>query len=262
MLLKHFAPDGLTRAVDWKSRFIALGFDPASAWRASVSRSMRRALVDSRIEHLPAGLRRKADVVIDIGANVGQWISAFMVFADVQRLEAFEPNPEAFAALQHTLGKRPSTRLHNLALGEECTTCNLNVTYSSGMSSFLQPTEAIKTAYAPAANIVKQVAVDVVRLDDVFDPQIPIDLMKIDVQGVEHSVLRGARKTLQQTRAILIETNFTSHYTGDGSFGTLHHQLTEELGFDFWDVSPPYRSSTGQALWADAVFLNRELNGS
>jgi len=258
LLLKHIAPDGLTRAVDWKSRFIALGFDPASAWRASLSRSMRRALVDSRIEHLPANLRRRADVVVDIGANLGQWISAFMVFAEVKQLEAFEPNPEAFAALHSALGKRPATRLHNFALGEAPTTCNLNVTYSSGMSSFLQPTEAIKTAYAPAADIVKQVAVDVMRLDDFFDPGTRIDLMKIDVQGVEHSVLRGARKTLKQTRAILIETNFTSHYVGDGSFGTLHHQLTEELGFDFWDVSPPYRSPTGQALWADAVFLNRE----
>ena len=225
---------------------------------------MRGALVESRIEHLPPALRRKVDMVVDVGANLGQWISAFMVFARVERLEAFEPNPEAFAALQASLGKRPNTHLHNLALGDKRTTCNLNVMYNSDMSSFLEPTVAMQSAYAPAADVIKQVAVDVVPLDDCIDPETRIDLIKIDVQGAEHAVLRGARNSLKQTRAVVIETNFTPHYVGDGSFGTLYHQLTEELGFDFWDVSPAHRSPSGQALWADAVFVNRQLfsNGS
>jgi hypothetical protein len=129
------------------------------------------------------------------------------------------------------------------------------------MSSLLQPTEAIRNAYAPAVEVIRQVAVDVMPLDDCFDPATPVDLMKIDVQGVEHSVLRGARNILERTSAVLIETNFTSHYIGDGSFGTLYHQLTGEFGFDFWDVSPPYRSPAGRALWADAVFVNPQLDG-
>lgn len=258
-MLKHFAPDGFTRAIEWNSRFRAIGFDSSRAWRASLSRPMRRALVESRVEQLPAALRSKADVVVDIGANLGQWVSAFMIFARVGRIEAFEPNPEAFAALQTSLGQRPNTRLHNLALGDLRTTGKLNVMHSSGMSSFLTPSEAIREAYAPAADVVKQIEVEVVPIDDVIPRDTDVDLMKIDVQGVEHSVLRGARQTLKRTRAVLIETNFTSHYVGDGSFGTLYTQLTEELGFNFWDVSPPYRSPGGQALWADAVFLNAQL---
>src|SRR5581483_4361453 len=103
-----------------------------------------------------------------------------------------------------------------------------------------------------------QISTKVVPLDDVLHDDEPIDLIKIDVQGFEHSVLRGALKTLQRTRALLVETNFTSHYCGDGSFGTLFNHLTE-LGFEFWNVSAPYRGSKGRALWADAVFLNRAL---
>src|SRR5581483_10234723 len=106
-----------------------------------------------------------------------------------------------------------------------------------------------------------QISTKVVPLDDVLHDDEPIDLIKIDVQGFEHSVLRGALKTLQRTRALLVETNFTSHYCGDGSFGTLFNHLTE-LGFEFWNVSAPYRGSKGRALWAHGVFLNRPLAAS
>jgi FkbM family methyltransferase len=258
-VLRHFAPAGLNHVLAWKSRFKAIGFDSSGALRASLSRSMRRALVESRIEQLPTSLRKSLSLVVDIGANEGQWISAFMTFAEVGRLAAFEPNPEAFTLLQARLGQRPNTRLHNLALGDEHSTVDLNVMNSSPMSSLLLPTELIRREYTPATEVVRQVPVKLVPLDDVITDDAPVDLMKIDVQGVEHSVLRGARKTLRRTRAVLIETNFTSHYLGDGSFGTLFSHLTTELGFEFWDVSPPYRSKAGQALWSDAVFLNRAI---
>jgi len=219
---------------------------------------MRAKLVESRIEHLPSALRTDLDFVVDIGANVGQWISAFMTFAKVRRLEVFEPNPEAFEILKTHFDKRPDMYLHNLALGEAPATVKLNVLESSALSSLLPPNEVIQREYAPGAKLIRQVPVKVVSLDDVISNEASIDLMKIDVQGFEHSVLRGARKTLRRTRALLIETNFTSHYVGDGSFGTLSKHLND-LDFDFWDMSAPYRGSAGQALWADAVFLNRAL---
>ncbi len=185
-----------------------------------------------------------------------------MIFAKVHRLEAFEPNPEAFEVLKSRFDKRPDTHIHNLALGEELSTANLNVLESSDLSSLLPPNEVIEREYAPGAKVIKQVPVKVVRLDDVISAEASIDLMKIDVQGFEHPVLRGAQKTLTRTRALLIETNFSSHYIGDGSFATLSNHLND-LGFDFWDMSVPYRGGAGQALWADAVFVNRTLtNGT
>ena len=261
MGLRHFAPAGLNHFVQWQSRFRAVGFDRRKALRATLSRPMRRILVESRIEHLPTALRGDLEFVVDVGANAGQWLSAFMVFANVRRLEAFEPNPEAFLELKRLLDNRPGARLHNFALGDEHTTLNLNVMQNSFLSSALPATEVIRREYPTGARVIKQVPVKVFPLDQVLSEEIPIDLIKIDVQGFEHPVLRGARKALQRTRAVLIETNFVSHYEGDGSFGTLFSHL-DELGFDFWDVSSPYRGSARQALWADAVFLNRSLRQS
>lgn len=257
-MLKHFAPTGLNQALEWKARFEAVDFDASKAWRAALTESMRTALVDSRLERLPANLRSNLDLVIDVGSNIGQWISAFLIFADVGRIEAFEPNPEAFELLRTRLGQRPETHLHQLAVGEKHATTLLNITRGSGLSSLLDPGENLRVQYAPAADVINQLPVKVVPLDEAISDDTIVDLMKIDVQGFEHSVLRGAQETLKRTRAVLIETNFTSHYVGDGSFGTLFAHLTE-LGFDFWDVSPPYRGKDAQALWADAVFINPRL---
>ena len=257
-MLRQFAPRGVNRALEWKARFEAIGFDAAKAWRAALSKQMRAALVDSRVEHIPATLRTSLPLVIDIGANIGQWISAFMMFASVGRIEAFEPNPEVFELLRGRLGNRPDTHLHQFALGEEQATSVLNITQGSGLSSLLVPSDTIRVQYAPSAEIVRQLPVRVVPLDQALTGETIVDLMKIDVQGFEHSVLRGARETLKRTRAVLIETNFVSHYVGDGSFGSLFNHLTE-IGFDFWDVSSPYRGKEAQALWADAVFINPEL---
>jgi FkbM family methyltransferase len=256
-LLKHFSPQGLYRAFEWEARFEAVGFAPAKAWRSALSRQMRWALVESRIEHLPAALRTNLGLVVDVGTNLGQWISAFMIFAKVDRIEAFEPNPEVFEALTAHFGNRPGTRLHQLAAGAEHTTVNLNITRGSGLASILIPSETMRAQYTLAmTEVIKQVPVKVTPLDEVIPYDVTVDLMKVDVQGFEHEVLRGARQTLKRTRALLIETNFASHYVGDGSFGSLYAQMTGEMGFDFWDVSPPYRGTEGQALWADAVFVN------
>lgn len=261
-MLRHLVPQGFNQAMRWKVRFQAVGFESRRAWRAALSRTMRDALVFSRIEHLPASLRDELALVVDVGANTGQWVSALLLFAVVGRIEAFEPNPDAFEALRACLGTRPDTHLHDLALGEAHARIDLNITGASDLSSLLTPNETLLEEYSPEnAEVIKRVPVEVLPLDDVIDRDVTIDLLKIDVQGFEHAVLRGAHATLKHTRVLLIEMNFASHYVGDGSFCSLYSQITGEFGFTFWDLSPPHRGRAGQALWADAVFVNFAVPG-
>ncbi len=254
------APAGLDRALAWKFRFEAVGLNPRKAWRAALSKQMRDALVFSRIEHLPSELRTNLGWVIDVGANIGQWMSGLMAITQVNRIEVFEPNPEAFEILKSRFGNCRNVHLHNLAVGDRAGTVDLNVTRSSDLSSLLTPGNTLTEQYGvDLAEVVKQERVSVTTLDEIIPEDVYIDLIKVDVQGFEHSVLLGARETLKRTRALLIEANFVSHYEKDGTFGSLHEQLTNDLGFSFWDISPPYRGIEKQALWTDAVFLNRSL---
>lgn len=259
-MIRYFVPDGLRRAYDWKGRFEAIGLSPVAAWRAAASRAMHEALVVSRIEHLPRAVRSRLSLVVDVGANVGQWISALRRFVAIEQVQSFEPNPEAFTTLRARLGHEPGISLHNVALGASAETLTLKVTASSDMSSLLHPRETLGAHYSPdRVAVLRQVQVPVKTLDSVLPADTLVDLLKIDVEGYERPVLQGAADTLKRTCALLIEMKFISHYAGDDTFASLASFLSDDCGLEFWDLAPPHRALDGRALWADVVYVNPRL---
>jgi FkbM family methyltransferase len=257
--LKSLIPGGAERFLGWNAKFRELGFSRRAAFAASADVKCKEAYEQSRIGHLPSALGRGLRFVVDIGANTGQWSAALLTVAQPQRMEVFEPNPEAFAALSQRLGGRPGVRLHPIGVGAERGELPLQVTDNSEFTSFLRPVREIAAHYgASAVTVSKQLRVCVEPLDGVLLDSQPIDLLKIDVQGYERGVIKGAHDCLARTRAVLIEANFVRHYEGDDSLDSLI-PLLREHGFGLWDLSPPRRAVNGRPLWCDAVFMNEAL---
>ncbi|HEX8847116.1 MAG TPA: FkbM family methyltransferase [Pyrinomonadaceae bacterium] len=255
--MRNLIPAGLLRTLEWKARFGTVGFRSTAALRAVASRTHRDALVNSRVEQLPPSLRSHLSLVVDVGANTGQWLSSLQKLLSIKRAEIFEPNPEAFKILRSNLGDKPGIRLHQTALGMRSEISTLHVTRTSSLASLLRPSEMLEAQYtAQNASVVSEIEVPVTTLDAVLSEEEAIDLLKIDVQGFERPVLLGGIETLKRTRALLVEMNFVSHYEGDDTFASLTHLITQELGFEFWDMSLPHRGPEGRALWSDAVFIN------
>ena len=260
-MAKQFMPYGVIKALAWKSRFEAIGLRASTAVTCSLSPAARADLVRSRIEQLPPELRTRMSLVVDAGANSGQWLSALLRFVDVERAEVFEPNPQAFELLRLKFANDTRINLHQAALGERRSRATLNVTWSSDLASLLtQAPELFANYGGPASEVTRAIVVDVAALDDWMESVGPIDLLKIDVQGFERFVLNGARKTLENTRAILIEMNYVPHYQGESEFYSLYSHIVNDLGFEFWDLSPVQRSNSGRALWADAVFVRQPVS--
>ena len=260
--MRSLVPSGLLRVFDWKRRFKAIGLDTTSALRAALSEQARHALVASRIEHLPLAFRSHLALVVDVGANRGQWISAIRRFVKIERIEAFEPNHQVVEELKNCLDDHPCFYIHQTALGARTGQAHLNVTRGSDLSSLLVPSEGLRKNYATGTSeVIRQITVPVATLDAVLPPG-TVDLLKIDVQGFERPVLLGGTETLKRTRALIIEMNFISHYEGDDTFDSLCRYLTKEVGFKFWDLSPPHRAADGRALWTDAVFVNPAIAAS
>jgi FkbM family methyltransferase len=101
------------------------------------------------------------------------------------------------------------------------------------------------------------------RLDDVL-PMGPVDLLKLDVQGAELMVLRGAERTLTSTAVVQCEAMFSPMYLGQPLFGDIQKHLLEK-GFQLIDVLIPHRHhyltpsgrmTQDRLLWADAVFIH------
>lgn len=130
--------------------------------------------------------------IIDIGANIGQSAVEYSKFSQVTH--AFEPSPSSFAHLTETINLNDckNVRLYNCAVGE--TTQEMRITHrrnNTGSNHLL----------APNRNVKNSKIIQVNRLDDYNFTD--VDIIKIDVEGFEMSVLLGAEQTIQHNRPVI-----------------------------------------------------------
>lgn len=155
--------------------------------------------------------RRNVDLVIDVGANVGQYARKLRAGGYDGSIVSVEPLPDAFAQLERNLGSDPNWRGFNLAAGRESSKAKLNVSADSVCSSLLDPSDVLLDAI-PTARIIETVEVDVVRLDDIDLPGRKNTALKLDVQGFEREALAGAEGLLKSVVALELELSLKATY--------------------------------------------------
>jgi FkbM family methyltransferase len=140
---------------------------------------------------------KPTDLFVDIGANVGHYslLAAGVCKADVI---AFEPIPSTFIKLEKNLNLNnlaQKVKAYNIGIGEENSILNFTKT-NDVMNS-------VALAYE-----IDVVAVEVKKLDDVLSEKKPT-FLKIDVEGYEYFVLKGALNVLKSKnlKYVIIELN-------------------------------------------------------
>ncbi len=164
------------------------------------------------VEHIDAIKRLAPRTLIDVGANKGQFsLIVRHLFPHVE-IEAFEPLESESAIYRSALG--PSARLHALALGHIAADVPFFVASRADSSSLLPLGAAQSAAYGVQTKAM--IRVPVARLSDILDlsslPR-PI-LLKLDVQGGELDVLKGAAAALPAINFIYCEASFVRLYDG------------------------------------------------
>lgn len=138
---------------------------------------------------------RPGDVAVDVGANVGTMtlLMASCVGSDGS-VVSFEPHPRIFRFLHHNVGQNGFTvELHNIALGDEDDFAGFSDT---PLDDYNRPDEA------------GDIRVPMMKLDTIMgEGEQRIALLKVDVEGYELFVLRGAVSTLSRTDRLYIEVN-------------------------------------------------------
>jgi FkbM family methyltransferase len=146
--------------------------------------------LEPSVVRLAAGLLRKGEVALDIGANVGFLTREFAALVGEEgRVFAFEPDPATFECLAFNTRQLPQVRLSNVAISDK----NEETTF------YLHPTSGMSNSLVNAWENARPLQVQTSTLDAWIEATQPgeIRLIKIDVEGAEAHVLRGMQETLR-----------------------------------------------------------------
>ena len=198
-------------------------------------------------------------LVLDVGANVGDYGRAIRKAGYRGEILSFEPTAGSFAVLQRRSESDDAWRVANFAIGDIDSTAVIHLASSSECSSFLGVTSTSISAAQGSTQIGTEV-VTVRRLDSVVTPDVNHTIyLKLDIQGFELVALRGAAGVLDRVVAIECEVSFTHLYEGQALAGEVLTELGR-LGYDaIWFERGFTDVTAGYMLQADVLFLRRDL---
>ena len=197
---------------------------------------------------------RSISVVLDVGANAGQYARRLREDGFSGTIISFEPLRDAYDQLRTAAEHDPNWHTVNTALAESPGVATINVSANSYSSSFLPVTNASLDA-APDAAYVGTESVNVTALDLLDIPPGP-KMLKADVQGTEPSVLRGARRQLPGIDLVELEMSLVPIYEGQ-ELAPAVCALLRDFGFVPVALEVSFiNPDTGEILCVDGIFAN------
>jgi len=224
------------------------------SWAKNSSPSAEEAAVIQLVSTLQ---KFEIDLVLDVGANTGQFGSGIRFYGYTGKIVSFEPLSHAHSILMHTIAKDPKWEAYPpCALGDQNGETVINIAGNSQSSSILPMLETHRSAAPESAYEGKErvsiKTLDIVAGDYLKDARAPF--LKIDTQGFEWQVLDGAQATLPHIKGILVELSLVPLYEGQHSWRELIERLEDE-DFALWALRPGFIDQRqGRTLQVDGVF--------
>ena len=199
-------------------------------------------------------------VVLDVGANVGEFALSLREHDYKGKIVSFEPIKAAHKRLFINASSDSSWTVHSrVALGSEIGTTKINVAGNNALSSSILEMGSAHKESSPESIYVGKEDVPIITIDSIFERYVgnnDIVLLKMDVQGYEDFVLIGAKSSIKNIAAIKLELSLTSLYEGDKLYDFYFSKL-ETLGFDIYDLEPGHRHPNGRLLQFDAIHVKK-----
>ena len=174
-------------------------------------------------------------VALDLGANQGDWTLSVLAANPRCRVHCFEPSPRTARMLREALAGRDGAVVHNVGVGEREATLKFNE-YGEGsvLSSFVSREGSV--------GILPERVIDVpvVSLDAFLDQQniAAVDYAKIDTEGYEMPILRGARASLESRRIRCMQFEYGGAWLDSGESIRNAGQLLQGIGWKLYRMLP------------------------
>jgi len=176
---------------------------------------INKAKIDYSFDHIYVKFLKKNNLIVDVGANKGQSVKRFLNLFPNSKIHSFEPTKEAYYELKKNfIGK--NIYINNFALGCRLEKKFINIYRQSTNSSFNNPIKNSywekkkKIQYNSNTLIKQKEETQVITLDSYLKKNNIkfIDLLKIDTQGFEENVLKGAKNSLKSNIIKFVEVEF------------------------------------------------------
>jgi FkbM family methyltransferase len=220
--------------------------------------------VDPRFDEI---YRQHPIVLVDVGARGGLRQHWEPVKPHLH-LIGFEPDPREYEVLARQTTSDRTIRFLPTALHSERATLELHIARDRGLTSIFRPNRPFLDTFPDASRFdtidVQRVEADsldaIVRRETIED----VDFMKVDTQGSELFILRGASSTLRsQMVGVEVEAEFAPVYQDQPLFADVDAYM-RGAGFVLFDLRPCYWKRAagwdlggphGQIIWADALYM-------
>ncbi|MFC1771778.1 FkbM family methyltransferase [Pseudomonadota bacterium] len=196
------------------------------------------------------------NLVLDVGANIGQYGKQLREIGYKKKIVSFEPLKSAYDLLSDNAEKDKLWEIHNFALGDKEESAIINIAANSFSSSLLEMLPShIKSA--PNSKYVGHENIQVRTLDSVYPKvasQTDKAYLKIDTQGFEENVLKGAENSLNYIDTIQLEMSLTPLYRDEPLFDEMYQFLFQK-GYTLISIETGFSDEqTGQLLQFDGIF--------
>lgn len=197
------------------------------------------------------------DIILDVGANIGQF--AKQMRKDVGflgRIISFEPVNSAFELLKINTGADPKWEAINCALGDVESKEYINIAGNLLSSSILNMLPS-HIKFEPKSKYIGRELINIKTLDSIINDLCSVKdnvYLKIDTQGFERKVIRGAENSLSRISTIQIEMSLVPLYQDELLFSEMHGFLSQK-GYSMVFIEPEFSDKeSGQLLQVTGIY--------
>jgi len=197
------------------------------------------------------------DIIIDVGGADGTTPKIFSKAFPNKIIYVFEPICENYRAIRKLIKEYPNIKLIEKAAGSSEGKTTINKANRITSSSILElNADQESSVFAEQLKNEGKENIEITMIDNVI-PQGNTALLKIDVQGFELEVLRGAGRILKNTKVIVLEMNNHDGYKGAPKYFEIDEYLRKN-NFTLYDIFPSFKDEGRLKEW-DTIYLNNTL---
>jgi len=199
--------------------------------------------------------------LLDVGANAGQYASLMRKIGYDGRIISFEPLNSAYKQLKEKTKNDKNWSCMNYALGAEIGKSVIHVSKNSFSSSIFDILPS-HIEFDKDSEYIADQEIEIKTLDSIFDQFChPNDrvFLKIDTQGFEMNILKGATESLLKIDFIQLEMSIEPLYSKETLFPEMFVFLMSK-GFELFTFENGIRNSmNGKLLQIDGIFINKTI---